>query len=166
MRIRPEAPGDVEAIARLVERAFAGEPHSSHTEQFIVRALRKAGALCVSLVAEHEQNIVGHVAYSQVAISDGSSNWYGLGPLAVEPAFQRQGIGSHLVRSGLVRLQAIQAAGCVVLGDPQYYARFGFQRIGDLVYPGPPPEYFLARVFAGAVPQGQVSYHEAFASEA
>lgn len=166
LRIRPETPADADAISGLIARAFAAEQFTSHTEQFIVRALRDAGALAVSLVAEHERTIVGHVAFSPVTITSGDAHWYGLGPLAVAPAFQKQGIGSALVLAGIGQLRSMSAAGCVVLGDPAYYGRFGFRTTAGLVYPGPPPEYFMALRFAGPVPRGEVAYHAAFGSEA
>lgn len=166
MLIRPETSADAAAVTSVIARAFASEPHGSHTEQCIVQALRAAGALAVSLVAEQDQEVVGHVACSPVTISDGARHWYGLGPLAVDPAHQSRGIGAALVRAGLAQLRIVSAAGCVVLGDPAYYGRFGFKAVPGLVYPGPPPEYFMAQVFAGPVPQGEVSYHAAFASEA
>lgn len=166
MGVRPETAADEAAIVAVIERAFVAERLSSHTEQFIVRALREAGALAVSLVAERERRVVGHVAFSAVTISTGAQDWYGLGPLAVEPALHHHGIGSVLVRAGLAQLRAIGAAGCVVLGDPAYYSRFGFCAASGLVYPGPPPEYFMAQAFAGEVPQGEIVYHAAFASGA
>ena len=166
MRIRPETIADADVISELIERAFAPEHFSSHTEHFIVRSLREAGALAVSLVAERGQAVLGHVAFSPVAIAGRDVRWYGLGPLAVDPSSQRQGIGSALVIAGLEQLRTLSAAGCVVLGDPAYYSRFGFRAIPELVYPGPPAEYFMAQAFAGAVPRGEVSYHAAFQSEA
>jgi putative acetyltransferase len=166
MLIRPETSADAAAITGVIERAFADAPHGRHTEQYIVLALRAAGALAVSLVAEQDHDVVGHVACSPVTISNGARHWYGLGPLSVEPAHQSQGIGAALVRAGLAQLRNVSAAGCVVLGDPAYYGRFGFRAVPGLVYPGPPPEYFMALVFAGPVPQGEVTYHAAFASEA
>lgn len=165
MHIRPEAPGDAAAIAGVVERAFATHPLSTHTEQTIVRSLREAGALSVSLVAEQDRRVVGHIAFSAVRIGDGAPGWYGLGPLAVEPALQRQGIGTALVEAGLERLRALAAAGCVVVGSPAYYGRFGFGASG-LTYPGVPARNVMARVFAGKAPSGEVAYHAAFDSEA
>jgi predicted N-acetyltransferase YhbS len=164
MRIRSETPADTGPISVLIESAFAVARFSSHTEQFIVEALRKNGALSVSMVAEREQRIVGHVAFSRVAISDGSENWYGLGPIAVEPSFQGQGIGSALIEAGLAQLQSIGAVGCVVLGNPAYYRRFGFEAVSGLRYPGPSAEYFMARCFASDIPTGVVTYHAAFES--
>ena len=93
MIIRNEKTSDFEAITEITLAAFADEPHSDHTEQFIVNALRAANALTVSLVAEIEGQVVGHVAFSPVTFSDGGRDWYGVGPLSVAPSYQRQGIG-------------------------------------------------------------------------
>lgn len=165
MLIRPETIADEWAIGDLIERAFANTPFSNHAEQHIVNTLREAKALVVSLVAEQDQTVVGHVACSPVSIA-GAQHWYGLGPLAVEPTLQRQGIGSALVRAGLERLLAVSARGCVVFGDPRYYGRFGFKAVAGLAYPGLPSRYFMAQTFAGSVPQGDVAYHAAFGSAA
>lgn len=165
MLLRHEAPTDCAAISGVIERAFAGHPHSSRTEQLIVDALRSSGALSLSLVAERDGLILGHIAFSPVTIGDGALHWYGLGPLAVEPTAQGRGIGSALVRAGLAQLRVAGAAGCVVLGDAAYYTRFGFRAKPGLVYPGPPPENFMALAFAGALPGGEVSYHAAFGGE-
>lgn len=99
MQIRNETQEDVFAIEAVTTAAFLNAPHTSHTEQFIVAALRAAGALSVSLVAEAEGAIVGHVAVSPVTISDGTPDWYGLGPISVLPAWQGQGVGSALMRA-------------------------------------------------------------------
>lgn len=166
MHIRPERPDDVAAISALIERAFAHAPHRSGSEQFIVSALRRGGALTVSLVAERAGEVQGHVAFSPVSLTNGPVRWYGLGPIAVEPSVQRTGIGSALIRDGLDKLRVLGAAGCVVLGEPEYYRRFGFNQMAGLRYPGPPPEYFMAQSFDDSVPDGKVTYHPAFAAEA
>ncbi|MEG3791835.1 N-acetyltransferase [Lysobacter sp. CCNWLW3] len=160
--IRDERAGDIGAIRAVVAAAFAGHPHSRQTEHHIVDALRAADALSLSLVAERDGEVLGHVAFSPVAIGDGSPGWYGLGPVAVAPAQQRHGIGRALIEAGLARLRALDAAGCVVAGDPAYYARFGFAANADLRYPGLPPEYFMALPLAGASARGEVAYHAAF----
>jgi putative acetyltransferase len=162
LRIRTETQADQAAIHALTQAAFLHAPHTSHTEQFIVDALRAAGALTVSLVAEENGEIVGHVAVSPVMLSDGSNGWFGLGPISVVPARQKQGIGATLMKHALAALRAQDAAGCVLLGDPAYYARFGFAAHASLVLPGVPPEYFQALALRGEVPAASVRYHEAF----
>jgi putative acetyltransferase len=142
--------------------AFRDAPHTSHTEQHIVNALRRAGKLAISLVAEADGSVIGHVAISPVSISDGASGWFGLGPISVLPQHQRRGVGSQLLREALRLLRGGGASGCVVLGEPQYYGRFGFQADPELVLPGVPPEYFQAIRFDSSQPRGTVTYHEAF----
>ncbi|MCS6474456.1 N-acetyltransferase, partial [Burkholderia thailandensis] len=87
-----------------------------------------------------------------------------LAPLAVRPECRRQSVGAGLVRTGLDALRRLGARGCVVLGDPAYYARFGFVPSGDLVFMDAPPEYFLALAFDEAAPRpsGTVRYHDVF----
>lgn len=148
--------------------AFAGAEHSSGTEGAIVDALREAGALSLSLVAvDGAGDVVGHIAFSPVSIAgeDGRAvtDWYGLGPVSVAPEHQSQGVGAALIREGLKRLEAGAAKGCVLLGDPVYYARFGFAGDAGPTYPGPPSEYFQALAFGdNAMPRGVVTYHEGF----
>jgi len=166
VQIRPEESGDVSAITALVERAFASGPNSDGTEHSIVLALRKAGALTISLVAEEAGQLQGHIAFSPVTVADCSQRWYGLGPVAVEPSVHGTGIGSTLVRAGIGMLRDLGAAGCVVVGAPKYYGRFGFIHVASLRYPRLPPEYFMAQSFGEPMPSGDVSYHSAFAAAA
>jgi putative acetyltransferase len=164
--IRPECPDDAIVIDDVTRQAFASHPHSRHTEQFIVRALREANALSVSLVAELSGGqVVGHVAFSPVVISDGSDGWYGVGPVSVLPSVQRRGIGRSLMESGLSLLRERGAAGCVLVGEPLFYGRFGFAKEPELVLPGVPPEFFLARPFGSAKPRGEVTFHAAFSAD-
>jgi putative acetyltransferase len=160
--IRNEQPGDIDAIGRITEAAFAGQAYSSHTEQFIVNALRRAGQLTLSLVATRGDELLGHVAVSPVRLSNGAVGWHGLGPISVRPDQQGQGIGSALMEAAIARLQAMGSAGCVLLGEPAYYARFGFRVYPGLELPGVPAEYFQALPFGGDVPQASVQYHDAF----
>lgn len=166
IRIREEGPSDAAAIEAVTVAAFHAATHTSHTEQFIVRALRDAGQLTISLVAEEDGRIIGHVAVSPVAISDGTPGFYGLGPVSVAPTHQGQGVGTLLVEQALARLRALGARGCVVLGDPGYYSRFGFRAEPDLVLSDVPPEYFQAVSFGDSLPAGQVEYHDAFGATA
>lgn len=166
MIIREETASDAEAIADVTAAAFRNHPHSRQTEPFIIRELRRAGALTVSLVAEVEGLVVGHVAFSPVAMSDGTPDWYGLGPVSVLPEHQKRGIGRALIAEGLSRLKGLGAQGCALVGDPGYYARFGFRNDPALVHEGVPQEVFLVLPFDGRVPQGRVSFHPAFRATA
>jgi len=165
MKIRRENLEDRPHIGRLIDAAFAGIEHASGQEATIVDKLRSDGQLTISLVAEDDENIVGHVAFSPVVVGDGSKNWYGLGPVAVLPAYQGRGVGRMLVERGLEDLRILGGMGCVVLGDPAYYRRFGFECEPRLVLPGVPQEYFQALAFAGQpCAHGVVTYAEAFNS--
>ena len=168
MIIRQERAADVEAIFDLTKLAFEHYPYGDHTEQFVINALRVANALTVSLVAEVDGKIVGHVAFSPVSISDGSSDWYGLGPVSVLPEYQNQGIGSTIIREGLMRLRSLGAKGCVLLGNPTYYRRFGFVNQPALMLEEADQQHFLVLPLKGTdrSAQGVVSFHEAFSATA
>lgn len=160
--IRDETSADVAAITEVTLAAFQTLEISGHTEQFIIVALRQAGALAVSLVAELDGRVIGHIAFSPVTISDGTSGWFGLGPISVLPEYQRQGVGAALMHSGISRLKALQAHGCCLVGHPGYYQRFGFYRPCDLRVDGVPPDVFFALPFDGHLPRGIVMFHPAF----
>lgn len=162
MIIRPERLGDAAAIHDLTAAAFRGLPYSSGAEARIVDALRAAGALTVSLVAVVTGEIVGHVAFSRVTIDGEAGDWFGLGPVSVAPGRQRQGIGTALIEAGLARLRELGAGGCVVLGDPAYYGRFGFAADCALRYGDVDPRYFQALAFSGRLPTGYVRFHPGF----
>lgn len=160
--IRDETEADITVITEVTVAAFSTLEISNHTEQFIIQALRSAGALTLSLVAEVDDRVVGHIAFSPVTISDGTSDWYGLGPLSVLPEYQRKGIGKALIQEGLSRLKKLGARGCCLVGHPQYYRKFGFKNITGLVLEGVPQEVFFALSFDGHIPQGNVTFHEGF----
>lgn len=161
--VRRETDADIPAIEEIITSAFAGVEHSDQSEADIVRKLRDADALSVSLVAVVDGQIVGHVAVSPVTIEDGTGGWFGIGPIAVEPDVQGKGIGSLLMVWALAALDRGDAGGVVVLGDPAFYQRFGFVQTELLTYPGPPPEYFRARKITDTrFPSGEVRYHPAF----
>jgi putative acetyltransferase len=160
--LRRETAGDADAIRALTQDAFRTAPHADGTEHLIIDRLRAAGALSLSLVAEIDGAVAGHVAFSPVTVSDGSAGWYGLGPIAVDPARQGRGIGSALVRTGLAHLRAAGASGAVLLGDPAYYGRFGFAAGPARRLDGVPPAYFLYLAFSPVYGEGTVSYHPAF----
>ncbi len=163
--IRNETDADVETITQVTIAAFKTLEISHHTEQFIIEALRAAKALTVSLVAELDGRVIGHIAFSPVTISDGALNWYGLGPVSVLPEHQRKGIGTALVHEGLSRLKGLNAQGCCLVGHPDYYRKFGFKNMSDLVHEGVPPEVFLALSFDGQTPRGTVMFHKGFKAD-
>jgi putative acetyltransferase len=163
MIIRPETSNDYEGITQVTLAAFGGKSYSAQTEHLIVKGLREAAALSLSLVAETDGNVVGHVAFSLVTINGSDQGWYGLGPISVQPALQKQGIGSKLIQEGLARIRAMGAKGCVLEGDPNYYNRFGFKSYPNLIYEGAPaPQYFMALPFSAKIPTGKVEFHLAF----
>ncbi|HEY7808074.1 MAG TPA: N-acetyltransferase [Croceibacterium sp.] len=161
--VRPERIGDEQGIAWAITSAFADAAYAGGNEAEIVRRLRDERELEASYVAATPAGeIVGHVAFSPVLIDGSECGWYGLGPLAVLPDWQRRGIGAALVEAGLERLKHIDAAGCVVLGHPRYYGRFGFAHDPALSYPGPPADHFQRLVLSGQPPSGTVAYPAAF----
>lgn len=164
VEIRPEVPGDEPEIGEVTVAAFVDLEISGHTEQYVIRELRDAGALAVSLVAELDGRIVGHLALSPVTMSDSSTGWYGLGPMSVRPDLFGRGIGSALVHEGLSRLRTAGAKGCCLVGHPSYYPRFGFRNTEELVHPGVPAEVFFVLPFDTSIPKGTVEFHEAFAA--
>jgi len=162
MQIRSECLGDGEAISKVITAAFLEAEHSGGNEAEIVDRLREEESLAVSLVATEDDVIVGHVAFSPVMIDGRTEGWFGLGPVSVVPDRQRHGIGSALIGAGLARLREQGANGCVVLGDPAYYCRFGFAADPNLILPGVPAEYFQRLLFNGQPCSGVVNYNSAF----
>jgi putative acetyltransferase len=164
MIIRNETNLDREAISEITIAAFRNLAISNHTEQFIINALCDANALTISLVAEVNGQVVGHIAFSPITISDGSLNWYGLGPISVLPRYQKQGIGRSLILKGLSLLKDLGGRGCALVGDPGYYERFGFRSLPDLILEGVPQEYFLALPFDNSKARGVVVFHQGFSA--
>jgi putative acetyltransferase len=160
--IREETSKDITAITEVTIAAFKTLEVSDQTEQFVIDALRKANALTLSLVAELDGKVVGHIAFSPITISDGTPGWYGLGPVSVLPEFQRMGIGKALIQEGLALLQSMGAGGCCLVGHPLYYTKFGFENVPGLVLEGAPPEAFFTLSFDGSFPRGEVFFHEGF----
>ncbi|KAK3177600.1 hypothetical protein K4F52_009651 [Lecanicillium sp. MT-2017a] len=171
IHIRPESPQDTPQIHTLTTSAFP-----SPLEANIITALRAANSLTLSLVAVDSDTptdasspaiIVGHVAFSPVTITPASAadtgKWVGLGPVSVLPSRHGQGVGSDLVRAGLETLREQGVRGCVLLGSPKFYGRFGFRSDQGLMLDDVPPEYFMSLVLdGGTCPVGKVQYHEAF----
>jgi putative acetyltransferase len=162
LKIRPEAPGDYGAIYDLTKRAFAPMPYAAGDEQDLINHLRDAGALAISLVAELDGRIVGHIAFSPAFAVDGSEGWYALGPVSAEPELKHQGIGSAVINAGLSLLRQRGAAGCVLVGSPIYYSRFGFQQFPELAPEGEPAEFFQILPLGVAAPNVVVGFHPLF----
>ncbi len=165
-----ELPGDQQAIFDLTQRAFATMQYSSGTEGYIIDALRRDGDLTLSLVARDGGTIVGHIAFSPVTLRSNRQarqpgSWFALGPVCVAPERQRQGIAGLLIKRGLAELQAAAAAGCVLLGDPAYYGRFGFQS-GGLSSGTLPSEYIQWTRFGADRPAGEITFAPGFDAQA
>lgn len=165
MIIRKEKDTDSESITNVTIEAFKNHPISRQTEHFIINALRTAGALTISLVAEIDGQIVGHMAFSPITISDGTTDWYGMGPVSVLPEKQKRGIGKALINEGLTLLKGMGAQGCALVGPPEYYKKFGFKNCPEMIHEGIPQEVFLVLSFNEKIPKGIVTFHEAFKAE-
>ena len=166
MDIRDEHRDDQRAIYQLIQSAFADKAFSSGTEGPIVDALRRDDDLTLSLVATRSNVIVGHIAFSPLNVAGQSENIYALGPVAADPALRYQGIGTALINAGLSRLKAKGARACVLVGDPNYYQRFGFVgdcglQSGDL-----PPVVVQALVWGDPLPDGEITFAPAFSTGA
>lgn len=170
LQIRTESNLDITNIHAVTKQAFLDVPYSDHNEAEIITQLRNRSQLTLSLVAIYQINdqetMIGHIAISPVALSNDETDWYGIGPLSVVPSMQRQGVGSLLVEAALQQLRKLKAKGVVVLGDPQYYKRFGFRTYQQLILPGVPAEYFQALCFNSIIPDATVTYDIAFNASA
>lgn len=160
--LRNERAGDESAIFELTRQAFLTAEHTCHSEQFIVGALRRYGHLALSRLAVDNETAVGHVAFSPLQLPNGEAGWYGVGPLSVLPGYQRRGIGTRLMQSGMASIGAAGARGCVLVGDPDFYSRLGFTSSPDLTLSGVPPQYLLAYAFDGVLPTGEIAFSPAF----
>ena len=164
MLIRNEQPGDFDSIHKLVAAAFPTE-----AEARLVDLLRAAGRLHISLVAVQNEQIVGHVAFSPVtSANDMSSLGLGLAPLAVAEADRRRGVGAALVRAGLQRCREMDVPYVVVLGEPEYYGRFGFRTAAECgLYDayGGGAAFQVLELYEGGAPRdgGLVRYSPEFA---
>lgn len=164
IEIRDERAEDAQTIRRVTDAAFKLISHASGTEAAIIDALREADALTVSLVATIDNEVVGHVAFSPITIDGRNLSWFGLGPVSVKPELHGHGVGTALIHEGLSRLKQAGAKGCVLLGDPAFYRRFGFENDPALQYEGAPAEYFMSVHFHEDKISGKVAYHEGFAA--
>jgi putative acetyltransferase len=165
MRIRPEVDADRAAVRAVNMAAF-----ETPVEADLVEALHREDLSLVSLVAEVDGKVVGHILFSPVSLTESPDrNLMGLAPMAVVPEYQRKGIGAALVREGLARCKDLGCCAVVVVGHPEYYPRFGFVPAGRYAlrceYDVPADVFMVAELEAGALNGafGLVRYHDAFA---
>lgn len=163
VKIRPEQPGDERAIRALTDAAFHDMPYSDGDEGELVGKLREDGDLVLSLVAlSNDQAIVGHIAFSPVTIERTQGPWYQLAPVSVIPLRQNIGIGSALIEQGLKEMRGAGAKGIALVGNPDYYARFGFTRDHDCTLSQALDPFLQVLTFEGEPPSGQLTLAPAF----
>jgi putative acetyltransferase len=161
--IRGDRPEDADAIREILVAAFGGE-----AEARLVDRLRASGKIACALVAEEKGRVLGYVVFSAIAAGENQALAMALAPIAVMPAFQRLGIGSALASAGLERLRQERAQRVLVVGDPAYYARFGFvpaSRFGlKCPFPAPEDAFMAIELQAGAFNgvSGMVRYGHEF----
>ena len=165
MIIRPEHTDDIDRIREINISAFGEE-----SEANLIDALRKSGVPLISLVAEEDKTVIGHIMFSPVTIDNGCSDISaaGLAPMAVLPEFQRKGVGSMLVKEGLEQCKQAGYSAVIVLGHPEYYPRFGFVPSSTYniksEYDVPENVFMIMELIEGALKDchGTVKYHEVF----
>lgn len=160
--IRPERADDYAAIYNVTKRAFAPMPFSDGDEQELIGRFRDAGVLALSLVAEMDDSIIGQITLTPAFAADGSPGWFALGPIAVAPENKSMKIGSKLMEAGIAWLREQEAAGCVLVGNPAYYSRFGFELYPALAPNGEPAEYYQILPLRVQQPSEIVSFHPLF----
>ncbi|UAB78624.1 N-acetyltransferase [Erythrobacter sp. SCSIO 43205] len=160
--IRPEQAGDEQAIRALVTRAFEGHPYSDGDEQDVIDRLREDGDLLLSLVAMDSEAILGQITYSPAILMNGELGWVVLGPVAVEPSHQGQGIGRALIKEGEAIMKSRGVKGITVLGDPQIYSRFGFEQNTPMWLEGELGWAFQVKSLGAEIPACEQRYVRAF----
>lgn len=166
--IRPEMPSEFSQIHDLIKNAFATTEHSDHQEHFLVERLRQDPAFLPNLawVAENEKDeIIGHILFSEAVIDD--KKVLALAPLSVRPDYQYQGVGTALINHAHDIIKTLDYPAVVVLGHPDYYAKFGYNNASEfgITAPFDVPDGVL-RVWqidkGEKVPSGEIEYAKAF----
>ena len=161
--IRREQAGDERAIRALTDAAFRDMPFSDGSEGELVEKLRADGDLALSLVALNaDLAIIGHISFSPVQIENGPGNWYQLSPVSVIPGGQNSGIGSRLIEQGMADMRDKGAIGIALVGNPEYYHRFGFTREHGLTLSEAMDPVLQIVAFEGAAPTGKLTLAPAF----
>ncbi len=173
VRIRREQPGDEVAIREVTSLAFESSEFGHNGEAGLVEKLRSQNAVSISLVAECDARIVGHILFSPATIEWSCRRCEGLGlaPLSVIPEFQRNGIGSRLMKEGLAAAAESSTEFVIVLGHPEFYPKFGFAPASATnvacEFDDVPDEAFMIRWFkqpSSGDAQGVARYHPVFAT--
>ncbi|MGZ9222272.1 MAG: GNAT family N-acetyltransferase [Anaerolineales bacterium] len=161
IKIRREETKDIEPVREILCRAFPSDAESK-----LVDVLRANNKAIISLVAFHQDQVLGHIMFSPVFTPPPSeAKGIGLAPVAVHPDFQAQGLGSQLIHEGLRLCTELKYDYCVVLGNPDYYQRFGFEkasRFGIQNEYGVDNEFMLTRFSAKNAPEGMLKYAREF----
>jgi putative acetyltransferase len=162
IKIRSEEDKDIEQIRDIVRAAFPTDAESK-----LVDLLRANSKAITSLVAVEGDRVLGHILFSPVSTTPPSeAKGIGLAPVAVRPSLQSQGIGSGLIREGLIRCRELGFDYCVVLGSPKYYPRFGFEKASNFDLQneyGVDDEFMVINFSAHRLPRGLVKYASEFA---
>lgn len=158
MLIRPERAGEEQEIYNLTKRAFAPMPFGDEDDAGLTDALRESGDLFLSLIAEENSRIIGHLALSPVAITGTAARWMGLGPISVEPERQRQGIGSTLVQSAMTYCRTNEISGIALIGNPAVYGPMGFQSNHAFTYRDLSNQLVQYLTLSGSDPVGELTF--------
>jgi len=173
VRIRPEQSGDEAIIREVTQKAFDASEYGHNGEARLIDQLRSEGAAAISLIAEIERQIVGHILFSPARIdwNGRSSSGLGLAPVSVLPEFQRQRIGSRLIEAGFEAITGSPHEFVIVLGHPEYYPKFGFVPASSsnitCEFEGVPDEAFLIRWLnkpSTSSDRGLAKYHPVFST--
>lgn len=149
-------------LSHLLFEAFSGHPHSVQNEYEIVEKLRSSHSLITEITDYDGDLLTGYCAFSPLLLNGKPAKWAGAGPLAVLPGYQNKGMGTALMQEGIRKLQSLGYEGCVLVGDPVFYSRFGFMPHQDMILENIPAEYFLVLSFSGIIPKAKVAFHPAF----
>ena len=160
--VRPEAEGDAARIGAVVSAAFADAPHADGDEAALVERLRAGGDLALSLVAEDEEGMIGHIGFSPLTVGGESNGWMQLAPLAVVTHWRGEGVARSLIVRGIAELRERGAQGIGVLGEPALYEKFGFGPASGMILPADQQPFYRALALDGDLPRGEVRYADAF----
>lgn len=155
--LRDERPSEIPTINKIAVAAFATKAYGDGTEGDLIDSLRRDGDLSLSLVADLNGVVVGRVSMSPATVGK-ADGWYGLGPVAVDTDHFKQGIGSTLIRTALGRVAEQGAAGVVLVGDPNYYSRFGFVKGGSVQYLNIEAKNVMVRTLNGPTATGVITF--------